>query len=54
MYIYCVVCYRVIAAPFIRSVGHIFAYLYTIDDDSERPMARPMNDETSFLPKVLP
>ncbi len=38
MYVHCVVCYRVIAAPYVRSVGHVFAYLYTLDDDSERPM----------------
>ncbi len=25
-------------AQLTRSVGHIFAYLYTLDDDSERPM----------------
>ncbi len=38
MYVYCVVCYRVIAAPYVRSVGHVFAYLYTLDDNLERPM----------------
>ncbi len=27
-----------IAAPYVRSVGHVFAYLYTLDDDSERPI----------------
>ncbi len=37
MYVYCVVCYLVIA-PYVISVGHVFAYLYTIDDDSERSM----------------
>ncbi len=37
-YVYCVVCYRVIAAPYVRNVGHVFAYLYTLDDDSEHPM----------------
>ncbi len=30
MYIYCVVCYRVIVAPYVRSVGHVFAYLYIL------------------------
>ncbi len=50
MYIYCVVCYRVIVAPYVRSVGHVFAYLYTLDDDSERPM----DYETSLLPKAFP
>ncbi len=38
MYIYCVVCYRVIAAPYVWSVDHVFVYLYALDDDSERPM----------------
>ncbi len=33
MYAYCVVCYRVIVAPYVRSVGYVFAYLYTLDDD---------------------
>ncbi len=50
MYIYCVVCYHVIAAPYVRSVGHVFAYLYTLDDDSECPMGY----DTSLLPKVFP
>ncbi len=50
MYVYCVVCYRVIVAPCVRSVGHVFAYLYTLDDDSERPM----DYETSLLPKDFP
>ncbi len=49
MYMYCVVCYRVIVASYIRSVGHVFTYLYTLGDDSERPM----NYETSLLPKVF-
>ncbi len=30
-YVYCVVCYHVIVAPYVRSVGHVFAYLYTLD-----------------------
>ncbi len=47
-YVYCVVCYRVLVAPYLRSVGHVFAYLYTLDDDSERPM----DYETSLLPKI--
>ncbi len=47
MYIYCVVRYRVIVAPYVRSVGHVFAYRYTLDDDSECPM----DYETSLLPK---
>ncbi len=50
MYAYCVVCYSVIVAPYIRSVGHVFAYLYTLDDDSECPVYY----ETSLLPKVFP
>ncbi len=49
-YVYCVVCYRVIVAPYVTSVGHVFAYLYTLDDDSKRPM----DYETSLLPKVFP
>ncbi len=49
MYIYCVVCYCVIGAPHVRRIGHVFAYLYTIDDDSERPM----NYETSLLLNVF-
>ncbi len=49
-YVYCVVCYHVIVAPYERSVGHVFAYLYTLDDDSERPM----DYETSLLPKGFP
>ncbi len=49
-YVYCVVCYRVIVAQYVRSVVHVFAYLYTLDDDSERPM----DYETSLLPKVFP
>ncbi len=50
MSVYCVVCYRVIVAPYVRSVSHVFGYLYTLDDDSERPM----DYETSLLPKVFP
>ncbi len=46
MYVYCVVCYLVIAAPYVRSGGHIFAYLYTLDDDSEHPN----HYETFLLP----
>ncbi len=49
-YVYCVVCYHVIVAPYVRSVGHVFAYLYTLDDDSEHPMYY----ETSLLPNVFP
>ncbi len=36
-------------APYVRNVDHVFAYLYTLDDDSERPM----DYETSLLPKVF-
>ncbi len=32
------------------SVGQVFAYLYTLDDDSEHPM----DYETSLLRKVFP
>ncbi len=45
-----VVCYRVIVAPYVRSLGHVFAYLYTLDDDLEHPM----DYETSLLSKVFP
>ncbi len=48
--IYCVVCYCVISAPYVRSVGYVFAYLYTLDDDSERPM----DCETYLFPQVFP
>ncbi len=47
-YVYCVVCYYVIAAPYVRSVGDVFAYLYTLDDASEL-----WDYETSLLPKVF-
>ncbi len=50
MYIYSVVCYHVIVAPYVRSVGHVFGYLCTLDDDSECTM----DYETSLLPKVFP
>ncbi len=46
---YIVVHYCVIVAPYVRSVGHVFTYLYIFDDDSERPM----DYETSLLPKVF-
>ncbi len=32
MYVCCVVCYRVIVPQYVRSVGHVFAYLYTLMD----------------------
>ncbi len=50
MYVFCVDCYRVIVAPYVRSVGHVFAYLYTLDYDLEPSM----DYETPLLPKVLP
>ncbi len=49
-YVYCVFCYRLIVAPYVRTVGQVFAYLYTLDDDSECPM----DYETSLLLKVFP
>ncbi len=49
-YIYYVVCYREIAASYVKSVGHAFAYLYTLDDNSEYPM----DYETTLLPNVFP
>ncbi len=48
-YVYCVVCYRVIVSPYVKSVVHVFAYLYTFDDDLERPKVY----ETSLLPKMF-
>ncbi len=42
--------YCVIVAPYVRSVGHVFAYLYILDGDSERPM----DYETSLPRKVFP
>ncbi len=48
--VYCVVCYRVITPPYVKSVVHVFAYLYILDDDSEHPM----DYETSLLPNVFP
>ncbi len=50
MYGYCVVCYRVKAALYVRSVGHVFAYIYILDDDSEHKM----DYETTLHPKVFP
>ncbi len=47
MYIYWVVCNHVIAAAYVRSVGCVVVYLYTLDDNSECPM----NHETSLLPQ---
>ncbi len=49
MYVYCVVCYCVIVAPYVKSVSHIFVYLYTLEDNSECPM----DYEISLLPKVV-
>ncbi len=39
-----------IAAPYVRSIGHVFAYLYTLDDDLERPIYY----ETSLFHNVFP
>ncbi len=50
MYVCYVICYRVIVTSYVRSVGHVFAYLYTLDDDSECPL----NYENSWHPKVCP
>ncbi len=35
---------------YVRSAGHVFEYLYTLDDHSERPM----DYDTYLLPKVFP
>ncbi len=49
-YVYWVVCYCVIVALCVRSVGHVFAYLYTLHDDLERQI----DYEISLLPKCFP
>ncbi len=49
-YIFCAVCYHMIVAPYVRSVGHVFAYLFSLDDDAERPM----DYEISILRKFFP
>ncbi len=49
MYVYCVICYCLIAAPYV-SIGHVFAHCYTLEDDFECPMYY----EFSLLPKVFP
>ncbi len=38
------------SSPYVRSVGHVFAYINTRDDDSERPM----DYEISLFPNVFP
>ncbi len=48
-YVYCVVCYHMIAAPHVRSIGHVIAHHYTLDDDSECPI----DSELSLFPKVF-
>ncbi len=50
MYVYCVVCYHVIVAPYVRSVGHVVAYPNTLEDDSDGPM----DYETSVFPNIFP
>ncbi len=37
------------SSPYVRSVDHMFAFLYTLDEDSERPM----DYESSLLRTVL-
>ncbi len=49
MYVYCVICYRAILIPYVRSVGHVFAYIYTLDDSES-----PIHYATSLLPKIFP
>ncbi len=49
MYVYCVVCYRVIAT-YARSGGHFFAYLYILDDNSERPMDYKISLHANVFP----
>ncbi len=50
MYVYGVVCFGVIVAPYVISYSQVFAYLYIIDNDLECPM----DLQTSLLPKVFP
>ncbi len=38
-----------IVAPYVKSVSHVFAYIYTLDDDSECPI----DYETSLLPNIF-
>ncbi len=51
-YVYCLVCYRVIVAPNVWSVGHVFTYLYTLDDNLESHSLWTMR--LFLLPKVFP
>ncbi len=37
MYVYCVVCYDVIAAPCVKCVDCVFAQLHSLADDSDCP-----------------
>ncbi len=37
MHVYCVICYCIISAPYVRSVGCVFLHIYTLADDSEHP-----------------
>ncbi len=48
-YVYCVVCYRVIAAGYVKKCC-VFAHCYTLADNSECPM----DYELSLLPKICP
>ncbi len=44
----------VIVAPYVRSVGHVFAYPYTRDDDSEHPMEYETSLHPTFFPTFFP
>ncbi len=49
MYIYCMICYRVIPAPYVRSVL-MSLHTVALDEDSECPI----DYELSLLPNVFP
>ncbi len=52
MYVYCVVCYHVIAAPSVRSGGCVFAHIYTLVDDSEHPWVMVFLHHPVFSPDI--
>ncbi len=49
-YVYCLVCYRMIVAPYVRSVVMSLHVVKTLDDELEHPM----KCELSLLPKGFP
>ncbi len=46
-YVYCVVCYHVIVASYVKSIGHVFTYLYTL-------LECPIDNATLLLLKGFP